>query len=103
MDHPKETDRILRAFPADVIGEYLPEQDKIPKEFWEGNEWTTIAGKWFAGMIDENSEFHAKEGIDAEVAFWHCKTVLGSYQPKHQHKIAGVGFLLSKFFTKVEL
>lgn len=100
---PKEVSDALMAYPAVVVGKYLPMQEDIPKEFWRDNEWTSLAHDWFFGKIKEDSKFYPKEGIDAEKAFRHCNCILRSYQPKHEHKIAGVAYLMSQFFEKVEL
>ena len=101
MIEPKEVSDVMMAFPANVIGEgYLPAEEDIPKEFWGGNEWSDMAQKWFMGVLSDPGLI-SKEGIDAQLAGRHCQAVLGSYEPKHEHKIAGVGYLMSEFFEKV--
>jgi hypothetical protein len=100
---PVEVDDVTMAFPANVIGKYLPVNKDIPQEFWRGNKWTDIANQWFCEGLPKSVEFHAKSGINAESAFRHCKAIMGSFEPQHEHKIAGVGYLLSEFFEKIDL
>ena len=42
-----------------------------------------------------------KEGVDTKKALRHVKAVLGSWEPKHEHKEAGVAFLLNEWFDDV--
>jgi hypothetical protein len=103
MLEPKDVDDATMAFPAQVVGTYLPKEEDIPEEFWNrGNEWTEIVDHWFAFGLNHEVSFHAKEGVDGEKAFRHCAAVMKSYEPKHEHKVAGVGYLLSEFFNKIE-
>jgi hypothetical protein len=44
----------------------------------------------------------AKEGIDKHDAVRQIFCVLGSFQPKHEHKIAAVAFLLGEWFIGIE-
>jgi hypothetical protein len=43
-----------------------------------------------------------KDGIDRRAAFRHISACLGSYDPSHEHKIAGVGYLISLWFKSKE-
>lgn len=99
-NEPKEVDEATLAFPANVIGELLPEESEIPDEFWEvnaSNEWVDIADHWFARGL-EGFGFVPKDGVDPELAFRQLGACMRSYQPKHEHKIAGVAWLLSLMF-----
>lgn len=78
----------------------LPPFDEVPESFKRGNEFTRMLDCMFAGvpLPDANVEF--LEGFDdpdapallARVVQAHLK----SFQPRHEHKIAGIGYLLSK-------
>jgi hypothetical protein len=46
-------------------------------------------------------EFHMNAGFDGEMAFRHLTVVLGSYEPKHQHKMGTVAYLGSLWFDHV--
>jgi hypothetical protein len=40
--------------------------------------------------------------IMAEARGWHLKAIMGSFQPKHEHKTAGVAYLMSLWFEAVQ-
>lgn len=102
---PKDVDPIMMAFPTNVVGSLLPEWDDIPEEFrWTGdNPWCKAAQAWFFhGVAVTKSTIKPKDGVNAEKAVAHVGTCLGSFEPKHEHKIAGAGYLLSLFFDKFD-
>lgn len=41
-----------------------------------------------------------KKNIDPEKTVRHIQTILSSFQPKHEHKIAGCAYLRSQFLMK---
>jgi hypothetical protein len=96
-----EIDDVTLAFPANAL-DWMPPWEEIPEEFKEGNEWTQIASSWFALGLPETVKFYPHEGVDPEKAFRACRATLGSFQPKHEHKEAAVGYMLSCWFEKVE-
>jgi hypothetical protein len=99
---PKPVSDVMLAFPADVT-ELLPSWEAIPDEFKSGHdEWTRFASHWFGRGLAATTEFYCKEGIDGATAVRHLQAVLGSYQPKHEHKLAGVAYLSSLWFKKIE-
>jgi hypothetical protein len=101
---PQAISDLTFAFPANVVGTLLPERSEIPEEFdsnWHRNnhEWCGVANRWFSHGLDQ-SDFVAKDGIDAETAWKHLGTIMRSWEPKHEHKIAGVAWLMSQWFDK---
>lgn len=95
---PREVDEVNLVFPANVIGTWLPRWDEIPEEFQrERSSWCQLAQELFfkGGTLPE-----PKEGIDREMATRHLSTVLRSFQPKHEHKIAGAGWLMSMWYKE---
>ena len=56
------------------------------------NKWTRIASSLFfkGGQLPPT-----RDCISRRIAVGHIQTALASFQPKHQHKEAGVGYLLS--------
>lgn len=106
---PMDVDECQRVFTAGVIGTLLPEWDLIPEEFKRGHtRWHHLVAMWFgtaAGHPDglpADAEFHAKPGLGgAEKAYTHIMTCLRSWDPRHQHKIAGCAWLAHCFFEKV--
>lgn len=102
---PLEVDQATFAFPAKVIGELLPETHEIPEEFDDmsptlGRPWVNLAHGIFFGSFKE-MWYSEKPGIDLVAAQRHLSAVLRSFQPKHEHKIAGVAYLMSLWFTAV--
>lgn len=84
------------AFPANVIGRLLPPMEEIPQEFHaSSNPWCKIAsGLFFSGGHLPKS----REGIDRLNASRHLRAVLGSFEPKHEHKEAGAAYLMSLWY-----
>lgn len=101
---PQSVSDVLMAFPGD-IGHLIPDPMAIPDEFWEssGNDWVEFIGRWFASGLTADTRAFLAQDIDGNTAFRHLKTVLGSYQPKHEHKSAGLAFLCSRWFHGVEV
>lgn len=98
---PKDVSPIDLAFGGDMA-KLLPPKEDIPKEFWGCNEWVKVTEQWFYNGL-KKPVFIPKEGIDRGKALHHVMAILGSWDPKHEHKIAGVAFLLSQFFEKIEI
>lgn len=91
---PKPVDTLSMVFgAAGRLSEYLPAWDEIPDEFKRhSNPWCKKASLLFfeGGKLPK-----VKDGVDANVAVRHLQTVLGSFDPKHEHKEAGAAYLLS--------
>lgn len=98
---PTEVSDAQVAFPATLDG-LLPPWDEVPEEFrrgyYGGHEWCDAAAHWFYKGLEKAPTF--KAGIDPSTALRHLKCCLGSFEPKHEHKIAGVGYLLSLWCKK---
>lgn len=78
---------------GDEIGKWLPAKKDIPKEFFNyNNEWAKIAERLFynGGKLPR-----LKHGIDVAAATADIGCCLQSFEPSHEHKIAGVAYLLS--------
>ncbi|WP_207951208.1 hypothetical protein [Cupriavidus sp. L7L] len=81
----------------------LPEWDDIPADFRNGNLYTRLAE---ARLLDYQlpgiSIAFLPEFDDAEAcqAIDRCITAhLNAFAPRHQHRIAGVGYMISKVCT----
>ena len=86
------------------IEKIMPKMTAIPADFKSaGNKWTTIGIRWFFQGLPKGTTFHEKSGVDKAKALRHIKAVLGSFEPKHEHKQAAVGFLLSEWFEDIQL
>lgn len=77
---------------------FLPKPDQIPKEFYRGNIYTHIAEARFfghevpKGTMKIRPEFYIA-GIEGKMNML-MTAHLRSWEPKHEDKIAGVGFML---------
>lgn len=96
------------AFPATVIGEILPPLEDIPTEFRNiYNEWCKIASKiFYEGMLISKSTIIRKPHITDEIisdCWGQLAACSASYEPKHEHKISGMAYLLSLWFEKIEV
>jgi hypothetical protein len=97
-----EVDDATVAFPAQVIGELLPPMADIPEEFPSRAEFEGVACRWFFLGL-KKPVFYPKEGVDPKKAFRVLQACIGSYEPKHEHKITGVAYLMSEWFEKIEI
>lgn len=116
---PKEASRAEMIFGPRNIGEWLPAWEDIPDEFKPGS-WSSVNGKksygpdvsdraakflnfvsdaFFLGLSE--LELDPKDGIDPNKAWWHVRTCMSSWDPRHEHKEAGCAFLLSLWFDDV--
>ena len=82
----------------------LPPWDSIPEEFRRGDtKWNRIASRWFFSGLPKGTIFSPKTGVDYLGALHHLASILSSFGPKHEHKEAGVAYLLSLWFHDVEI
>lgn len=101
---PKTVDQLTMVFPAKVVGDYLPPYEEIPEEFKRTKtKWNHVVCEWFFKGLPKGTKFVPKEGIDRERALRHIQTCLGSFEPKHEHKEAGVAYLMSLWFEDIVL
>lgn len=95
---PKNPDRLELGFGPRNLGEYLPEYGEIPDDFKrDSNQFVVLTSMWFFNGLDR-SRLKVKPGIDANAALRHLSCVLRSFEPKHEHKEAGVAYLMSLWF-----
>lgn len=80
---------------------YLPPYQDIPEEFnLSHNAWNEIVSIWFFMGLDP-SILTAKPGINKQKALRHLTCCMRSWEPKHEHKIAGVAYLMSLWFEPI--
>ena len=80
----------------------MPEYKDIPDEFKKrSNKWNKFVSSWFFCGV-KNLKLKPKEGVSEEKAFRHIRTIIKSFEPKHEHKEAGVAFLFNEWFEDVE-
>ena len=77
----------------------LPPFDAVPDEFKRGNDYTKLLDSLYAGQAVPDGEIVFREGFDdADAPALMHRVVMAhlrSFEPKHEHKIAGLGYLLS--------
>ncbi|KKL51656.1 hypothetical protein LCGC14_2293340 [marine sediment metagenome] len=99
---PTEMSDLDLAFPANAL-DYMPPMGDIPEEFTfnAGSKWNRFISDWFFLGLEERTML-PKEGIDEDIALRHIGMILGSFQPKHEHKEAAAAYLLSLWFEDVK-
>lgn len=97
----QEVSDIEMAFPGSV-SHLMPKREDIPDEFKEfrGTKWNGIFNDWFYSGL-KNMKATPRGGVDSEKALRHIKAIMGSWEPKHEHKEAAVAYLLSQWFEEI--
>lgn len=97
---PQDVTRLEMAFPTDV-SRLMPAMETIPEEFSRrSNPYVRTTSQWFFKGL-ERGALKAKPGISEGKALAHLQTILGSFEPKHEHKKAAVAYLMSLWFDLV--
>ena len=97
---PTPVDDVTLAFPANIVATLMPAMRDIPRDYPNADKWQTLTSHWFFQGL--KGTLVPKEGIDLTTAMRHIKAVLGSYEPKHEHKEAAVAYLMSRWFDRFE-
>jgi hypothetical protein len=101
MLYPIEVSDVELAF-GGRMEKLLPEYNEIPQEFKNGNtKWNKVVTDWFYGGL-KNCRWMPKKGVDTAKAVRHIGAIMGSFEPSHEHKMAGCAYLLSSFFKDVK-
>lgn len=88
---------------------HMPKYDTLPEEFQrERHPACDAVQTWFfsgakgadKGIEIEGTVWKAREGVDPGKALAAIKSVLGSFEPKHEHKIAACGYMLDQWFER---
>jgi len=100
---PWPVDPITVAFPAEALSR-MPNWETIPEEFkdrYSDNKWRRFVADWFFhGIIALKIDL--KDGIDKDIAWSHLQSIIGSFEPKHEHKEAAVAYLASLWFNEIK-
>ena len=77
----------------------LPPYEVVPEAFKRGNNYTRLMDCLFSEQPVPGGEIVFRQGLDDPAAPAALNRVvmshLRSYEPKHEHKIAGLGYLVS--------
>jgi len=99
FDQPKEISDTDIAFGC--VKGLMPKYDDIPAKFncYTGEQsWANqLFMDWFYCGLKSLS-LQPREGINKDKALRHIKTIMSSFEPKHEHKVATCAFLLDKWF-----
>lgn len=79
-----------------VVGTFIPKYEDLPDKFKKRHEnpHCQFATKWFMSGVDY---FTLREDINLKVAMAQLSCCLRSFEPSHEEKIGGVGFLLERW------
>jgi len=79
----------------------MPSYEAIPDEFKYGNtKWNKLFSDWFYfGIV--NLHTTPKEDVNSSKALRHIETIMGSFEPQHEHKEAGVAYLFNEWFEDI--
>lgn len=81
-----------------VLEQILPPMSEIPSEFkTQYHPWVKWQQDWFFSGLKRYPV--PRDGIDRKQAMANLAVVQGSWEPKHEHKQAGVAYLASLWFT----
>ena len=76
----------------------LPPISAIPEEFHNySNQWNRFVSGWFFDGLKRYPV--PREGVDLNLALRNLACVIGSFEPKHEHKEAGAAYLASLWFS----
>ena len=98
FSQPTDVDAVDLAFPGSVH-HLMPKYDDIYEEYDRGSKWSNrLFSDWFFRGIESVDGLVVRDGIDKAKALRHIKTVMGSFEPKHEHKEAACAYLFDKWF-----
>lgn len=95
----KDVDQVGLAFPTSTR-DYMPAYADIPAEFksWNDTRWEVrlFNDMFYSGL--KSLDLKPKPGVDKDRALRHIRYVMGSWEPQHEHKTAGVAYLFNQWF-----
>jgi hypothetical protein len=101
FEQPADVDALDAAFPASVK-HLMPPFSEI-REWDMAAKWSNrLFNDWFFWGIESTDGLVPKEGIEKPKALRHIRTVMSSFDPKHEHKEAACAFLFDKWFDGVK-
>ncbi len=104
FDQPQEISAVQQAFPGSVVGTLMPPMSAVPDEFKRNraNDWSKFVSDWFFhGNPFDKWTVYMRDDVDGQIAFTHLRTLLSSFEPKHEHKEAAVAWLASRWFAAI--
>jgi len=100
---PVAVDGLQLAFGAD-LERLLPPWNEIPEKYKDHDHpMSAVVTRWFFSGLPKGTRFVPRPGIDKNVALRQVATCLRSFEPQHEHKKAGVAYLLDLFFEAINV
>ena len=90
-----------RAFPAKVAHLMPSNLKEIQDKKQTDPKWSKFISTWFYVGVNV-SELVAKPGIDKKLAIRHLGCIMGSYELKHEDKVAAAAWLLGEWFEPLK-
>ena len=88
---------------ANTVRDFMVPMSQIPAEFHRScGKWIDLVSRWFFSGLPKGTGFIARDGIDKDAALRHLRTIMVSFEPKHEHKEACVAYLMSLWFSDVK-
>lgn len=80
----------------------MPKMEDIPEQYKKrGGPYDDLVTAWFYGGLKQIIPKRRDGGLSTDVMLRHIRTILVSFQPKHEHKTAAIRFLLDTWFESV--
>ena len=87
-------------FPTKTM-EMMPAYKDIPEDFPNRAKYARAITLWFFQGAD-GMKFTPREGVNEMEALAHIACIINSFEPKHEHKVAGCAWLLNEWFIEVK-
>jgi hypothetical protein len=82
---------------------FLPELEAIPEDFTDGqNPYHSLANNLFMGAGAGSGKLNFKLDVEPKEVADFTYAHLRSFSPSHEHKIAGVAYMMSFIFDFVD-
>lgn len=79
----------------------MPTYEECRKTRANWQKYETLVSDWFyLGLASFDAT--PRDGVNKDAAIRHIKSVLGSFEPKHEHKEAAVAYLIHEWFSDVK-
>lgn len=92
------------AFPArGADPDFLPPMSMIPDRYDGKDDWEAFHRTWFYTRLPDTAQLDVRAGIDPGQAWNHLRVVQGCFGSKHEHKMAALAWLSSRWFAGYQL
>lgn len=78
---------------------HMPKYDEVPEKFKEHyNPHHELISKWFFSGLKPEDLGIPRPSVNGQAALNAIRAIMGSWEPKHEHKTAGCAMLLNEWF-----